>query len=1093
MFINRYRVVYLIIVAIIIVGLLSYFNLTREEMPDVTMPMGIVTTVYTGAAPQEVESLITDKIEGKLKELEDVESIKSTSSNGMSIIRVEFEVGTDIDDKINEIRNKMGEIQNELPEDSQSPIIRGIESSDLPMMALNISGEYDLTTLTHIAEDVSKEIQQLGGISEVLMVGGVEGEIHIYVDPAKLATYNVSTNQIRSAIVNANISMPGGDIELDDTQFNVRVPASFGDIHELENIIVTLQNGVPIFVKDIAQVVDTTTEATSYSKIYDSRLSQEKESTPVITLSIMKDSDGDATELSGKIKNILDEGKGNLYPQDVFVTITDDTGVEVNETLDDVVGNALSGLLVVIIVLYLLIGLRESIIVALVIPLSLFISFYLMEFSNMSLNSMSLVGLILALGMLVDNAIVIMENIDRVREEGLDVVTASKKATNQVAPAVFSSTLTTIVAFLPMATMSGMIGEFLKNIPITIIFSIAASLIMSLSITPTLCSRFLSIHKVKETKNKGKLVKARKILSVVFIFILSLYAFMQDGRIGMLSIICGVLFSGAMALKQFKFAGKSHGDISFIKYYEAMMETLLNSKGKRVAAILIAILLFFGSLMTIPLGLLKIELLPSSDSTNLTIDVDTPSGYLLEDTQNIVEKVEKTLFTYPEMISFVSKIGNRGNDLVNRGDNPNIAQISVELVEDNKRERSSVEIMDSLRADFADIAGAKIMVKQSTFAPNTGSPINIKLIGDNLDMLEIVANDFKDILKTVPGTTEVGTSLGEGERELQVHIDKQQASMLGLDPQKISLEIRNAIQGVDVSTLKKNQEETDIRIKTSKGKLTSINDFQQLYFTSTSGEKIAFSRVASLVETQGISAIEHEDLERVVTVDSNIKAGANSTEILRQFQSKIEDYQIPKGITISYGGDNESITESFTDMFFNMMVAILLVFIILAVQFNSLSQPLVILFAVPLSVIGAIAGLIITNNNFGLYAFMGIVALVGIAVNEAIVLVDYTNYLRKNGNQMKEAIIEAGKTRFLPVLATSITTIGGILPLALKEQDYGQIGFVLIFGLMVCALLTLILIPILYSMVEGIKVRVKRRIPIFVERGQSKGEVSIEN
>ncbi|QZY54561.1 efflux RND transporter permease subunit [Crassaminicella profunda] len=1082
-FIENFRVVYLIIIAIFLLGLNAYNTLPREEMPEITLPFAMVTTTYMGAAPQEMENLITDKIETKLKDVDDIESITSTSSNGISSIVVEFEIGTDIDEKVNDMRNKISEIENNLPTDSDTPIVKGFSTSDKPIMTLNVSGDYDLTILKDMAEDIQDEIEKIEGISEVNMVGGANREISIYVDSSKLATYNITIDQIRNAIVNANTIVPGGDIELDHMQFNIRTIGEFTKIEEIENTIVALQNGMPIYLKNIANVKDSYEKITSYSERYEKGVSKDQTFKRTISLSITRENNADIVGLSGQIKELLKSSKGTLYPEDVEVAISGDVAVEVDDKLNDVMGNALSGLLVVILVLFLFIGFRESLIVAFVIPLTLLTSFVLLQKNGMTFNTMSMLALILALGMLVDNAIVIMENIDRIRDEGLDVLNASKVATNQVAPAVFASTLTTMAAFYPMALTSGIMGEFLKTIPITVMFAIGTSFVVSIIVTPVLCSRFLSKHKEKNSKNKGKFEFYRKIISVVFVFVLSLFAFLEDGNIGIISWVCAFGFSGAMYIKLFKSSNKGHGESKIIKKYTNMMNTLLKSKIKRIGIIILGGVIFFVSLLSIPLGILKIELFPTTDSTSFTIDVALPSGYLLEDTGEAVTKIEEILLSYPEMNTIVSKVGSEGaGGFRGGGSTINKAEISIDLVDAKERERSSNEIVNAVRKDLKSVAGAEITIGEEKMGPSSGKPISIQLKGENLESLTKVANDFEQILKEVDGTTETSSTVGDGPPELQVIIDKQKASILGLDVKNTSSEIRKAIQGTKISTFKENQDEIDIVVRTNEQQIKTISDLEKIYFTSNKGEKILFSQVASLVESKGFTKIKHEDLKKIVKVESNMTKGANSTEVVKNFQSKISDYHLPKDVEISFGGEKKDIQESFTDMFMNMGIAILLVFIILAVQFNSLSQPMVILFSVPLATIGAIIGLIITGNSFGLFSFMGIVSLVGIAVNDAIVLVDYTNYLRKQGYELMDAIKEAGKTRFAPVFATSITTIGGILPLALKEPDYAQLGFALIFGLLASTVLTLIFIPILYSVVEEFKVKIRRKIPIFVDQ-----------
>ncbi|MFZ5967721.1 MAG: efflux RND transporter permease subunit [Bacillota bacterium] len=1085
-FINQYRVVYLIIIALVLMGTNVFLSLPREERPEIILPYGMVTVSYNGAAPNEIESLITDKVEAKLDEIDDIKSITSTSSNGLSSVFIEFEEGVDINDKLQEMRNKISDIQNQLPEDSDAPIVRSFETGSMPIMVFNISGEYDFVTLKAIAEDIKAEIEKINGISEVTIVGGLEREINVYIDPAKLATYNVSVSEIRNAISKSNVNAPGGELSLDGLNYNIRTVAAFNAVEEIENIIVSNKNSTPVFLKDVARVQDDFAQATSYSEMYVKGVSEDKDITHSISISIVKKDDADTIKPSEDIKKLLADQKGRLYPEDVFISITEDAAVEVDERLGDVTGNAISGLLLVIVVLFLFIGFRESLIVAFVIPLSLFASFILMNLYGMTFNTVSMLALILALGMLVDNAIVIMENIDRYRDEGMDISNASKIATNQVAPAVASSTLTTMAAFLSMAFMSGPMGEFLRVIPITVMFAIGSSLVISLAITPALCSRFLSKHKVERKDRNTRMEFIRNIMSVVLVFGISLYAFSDKGSFGWLSWTGAIIFSAAMVIKKFKFREDLGHDSKIIQAYTGFLSNILATKRRRIALILLALVLFVTSLATIPLGLLKIELVPATDTTSLSINVETPTGYLLEDTGSVITEIEQVLFSYPEIESFVSNVGNTGsrNTIATASgrDKSNTGKISVYLVPLEERERTSMEIVESLRRDMKDIAGAKITFEEARRGPSAGTPISIELRGDNLDELSGIANDFEETLTSINGVIEPNVSSGEGAPELQVVVHKQRASLLGLDPTMIASEIRNAIQGVKASTFKENQDEIDIMIRTYEEKFNTIKDIENIYFTNSMGEKIAFSQVAALEETKGLTAIDHDDLQRIVKVEADLSEGITMNEVLKEFQLKIKDYPMPEDISVSYGGEAETTEDTFAELFLNLIMAVILVYIILAIQFNSLSQPLTILFSVPLAVVGVMPGLILTNNSFGMYGFMGIVSLVGIAVNDAIVLVDYINYLKRDGYDMKDAIVEAGKTRFMPVLATSITTIGGILPLALKDLEYGQMGFALIFGLMTSTLLTLIFIPVLYSLSEEFKGWFQKKVPVLVER-----------
>lgn len=1059
-FVERYRVVYLILIGLLLLGGTAYIGLPREKAPEIELPYVNIMTTYVGASPNEIEKLITDEIESKINGLEDIKEITSTSQNGVSSITIEYEIGTDVDKKIQDINNEISKMKSKLPKDSDDSIVRKYDIGKSPIMKLNISGDYDLVTLKNIAEDIKDEIEKINGIQEVDLIGGLDREIHIYIDEGKLKTYNLTTGDIKNAISSSNLDFPGGDIELDDTNYNIRTIGSFKEIEDIENTVIMTKDNVAIKLKDVAEVKDTFEDVKSYAQMFERGMSDENETTNTIKLSIKRKDDGDIIGPCNEILALIEGEKGILYPSDVFVSVANNQAVDVQDSLNDVVSNAISGLLVVIIVLFLFIGLRESIIVSFVIPLSLLCSFILMKNTEMTFNGVSVLALILALGMLVDNAIVIMENIDRIRDEGYDIKTASKVATNQVAPAVMASTLTTMAAFFPMALMGGIMGQFMKVIPIVVMFSIGSSFVISLVITPVLCSKFLSKYKKDKKKVSPKIKKLKNMLAVAFVFILSIYAFSIDGKVAIITVVLAIIFAAAMFIKRFKMKeNTSHEDMVIIKKYSSFMESVLNSKKKRILVLVFAFLIFVSSLATIPMGLLKIKLLPDTDSTTFTINIETPPGYLLSETENVVYHVESLLYKYEEIDNFVSSLGSDSNK----------ASVDVNLVESDNREKTSNEIAAAIRTEMMDIPGAKLTISKQASGPPTGKPISVELRGDDLDSIEKVANDFKKVIENIDGTTEVFTSLEGGRPELQIEVNKEKAATLGLSVSDVSMQIRSTIQGIKVSELKQNNEETDIIIKNYKNEFKTLKDLEKIYITSNKGEKVPFKTVASIREDTGLSKIEHNDLDRIVKIEGEVE-GITSREVIQQFKEKIKDYSMPKGIAISYGGETQETQESFTELFIDMIIAVLLVFIILAVQFNSLSQPIVILVSVPLAVIGVMAGLILTNNNFGMYGFMGLVSLVGIAVNDAIVLVDYTNYLRKSGYKLLDAIREAGKTRFMPVLATSITTIGGILPLAIKNAEYGEMGYALIFGLVTSTVLTLVIIPIGYSLLEEFKV-----------------------
>ncbi|MCG8539705.1 MAG: efflux RND transporter permease subunit [Clostridia bacterium] len=1097
-FIERHRVVYLLILIILIWGMMAYFQMPREIDPEVRLPYGYVITTYVGAAPEEVEFLITDKIEKEMDKIEDVKSIESSSGYGFSNVFLEFESGVDLDKKLQEMREGVQSIQSELPNQAETPIVDSFESNDGPIMIINLSGDYDFITLKNMAQRIGDGLENIKDVSEVEIIGGLEREIKINVDPQKLAIYNISLEQINHAISMSNVNLPGGNIVLNKRDYNIRTVGKFQSVEEIEKVVVTYLGGSPLYLKDIAEVEDGYKEPENYSRMSIGLGTENPSIKNAISLSIKKNQSKDIIKISKKIHEFLEEEKGNLYPRDLEVEISGDISVYVENELGTVFNSAKGGLFLVIIVLFIFIGFFEAIVVAIVIPLAIFLACGFMNTADMTFNTISLFSLVLAVGMLVDNGIVVMENIDRLRLKGISARLAAEAGSNQIAPAIAASTLTTLAAFFPIALTPGIIGDYIRPIPITVIFALTSSFFIAMTVTPALSSRLLNKnHSIGRLKRKPYLDRAIKIISIILVFILSMYAFMErndsGASFGFLSWTFAILFSIAIGVKIFK-GNKSKNKHPIIQRYGEILYSIIINRRKKLIALLVVFMAFISSIMLIPLGILKVEMFSEQDFTRLNINIKAPKGTDLDTTASIASEVEKRLFDYPEIKSFVTNIGFVGADSLEQfslsvGGTPNMARIMIDLVEKEYRDRTSMEIVDDMIRKVEDIAGAEIEVKQFQGGPPAGSPVYIRIEGEDLEELKTLGKDLTGILKKIDGTRNVKNSLEVGSPELQIRVDKDKAVSLGLNDMVVALGVRNAIHGYEATTFKDNQDEIDVVIRTINGKLKNIEDLEKLYFYSNFGQAIPFSQVASIYETKSLNIIQHHDTKRYVAITSDIDKDIVALDIIEAFKEGIKDYPIPEDVYISYGGEAEDIEESFMDMFVNMIIAAILVYIILSVQFNSLSQPFVILFSVPLALIGVIFGLVITGNNFSFIAFVGVVALVGIAVNDAIVLVDYINYLRKSGYDISEAIKETGMTRFIPVLATTITTIGGILPLTLKPSGYSAMGYSIIFGLGMATVLTLVIVPILYSLVESVKVRFRKLL--FIRGGKNEETIDI--
>ncbi|MCT4619540.1 MAG: efflux RND transporter permease subunit [Marinisporobacter sp.] len=1068
LFVDRPRIMILLIILIVYAGMISFTQMPKEINPEIRLPYINVTTTYTGASPEEMETLVTDELENKISEIEGIKSLKSTSSLGYSNVDISFDVNADMEKMKNEVKDKVSEAKGALPDDADEPYISEAETGNKYVLILNLTGVDDLVELKNSADRIRDEIKKNKDVSDVEVYGGLEREIKVMVDPHKLAAYNLRLDQIGNALRDSNTTIPGGNVYLDHKKYNVRTIGKFKDVEDMKNVVVSYTGSGPLYIKDIGVVVDGYKEIQSDARMSVGIGTKNPTVKKSVTLVVKRKEGSDAIAIGEEVRRILNEGKGSIYPEEMETHITMDLAEEIDRNLGDVFDNAKSGLFLVIIVLYIFIGLSESLVVSVVIPLALLASTILLKNMGASINTMILFSMILAVGMLVDNGIVVMENIDRLRMKGVNAKDAAKAATNQVAPAILSATLTTLAAFLPMAITPGLYGYWLKWIPITVIAALGSSFFIATTVTPALSSVFLKEHGKKDKKKKKFLDIGMKGISILAVFILSMLSF-KDKHEGFLNtnILAWsftIVFTGAIIYKLIK-GKKNPLESPFIRTYGNILHSIIISKKKKFIVLGIVAALLVGSVMLPISGILKITVFGDMDAEEFNVNIKTPVGSELETTSNIAAEVEKILFDYPEMKSFSTSISS-----------PERARIRVKLLEKDKRERTSMEIAEDCRDRIKDIPGAEITIGQMKGGIDFGNKdIEIMIYGKNFDTLKSVANDFTDTLKNIEGTFDAGNNFENGLSEMQIIINREKAASLGLDHRSISMGIRNAVHGLKATTFKINQEEIDVMIRTTKEKLSHKEDFNNIYFYGKSNQPIPFSYVATAKEEEGCSAIFHHSEKRYAKVGANVKNQEQKMAIQEAFMKKVNEYPMPKGYSIGFDREQEEVNDYFINMGKNMLIAMILVYLILSIQFNSLSQPFVILFSVPLAVIGVFIGLTLVGSYLGLTSLIGMVSLVGIAVNDAIVLVDYINYLRKNGYEMDQAIKETAMTRFIPVMSTTITTVGGILPLTLKNDFYAPMGYAIIFGLSFATLLTLVIVPILYSLVEGMKAYFKNR------------------
>ena len=1071
LFIDRFKVVYLIIFTLLFMGVYTYDILPKESKPDVSLNMVVIQTVYPGASVTDVENLITEEIEDKVNGLDGVTEVESTTESGLSKVMVTFEDDYDMDDAEQEINNEISSMS--LPDDAYDPYVGVIETGEIPVLKVTLTGEYDLVALKEFGEDLQSHMENVKGIREVDLSGGYEREIQVMVDFNRLREYGMDVATLKNILQASNINIPAGDAAIDEEMLNVRLDESFSSVEEIENLILFSSGDSTVFLRDVAQVKDGYKTPDEYSQVYIRGESENEESTPAVYITVYRDSGFDIIKPCEELRGIIEGAPGDIFPSDVKTIITSDQSQDVTEDLWTVINNALGGLITVVIVLFIFIGLNESLIVSTVIPLSLLMSFLMMKQWGITFNSISLTGFIIALGLLVDNAIVVMENVDRLREEGVDRVTASKVGSNQVGPAIFAATLTTIGAFLPVVYVPGIMGKFMSVMPKTVIFIIVSSLIVSVVVTPTLCSRFLSKYKEEGEKKSRFSPKTGRIISGAFIFGLSLLAFANEWRITPMTVMASVAFTGIYAAKvHLAEKAKKTGKAGFTqRYKEFIYGTLVNGKRKAII-IVIAVVTFVAAIATIPMGMLRFELFPEEEPSAIDISIEAPVGTMLEDTKEIALGAEKIVLKYEDVESFTVNVGDGGDYK---------AVISAELVPEDERAMRGAQMITSIREEVKSIPGAQftVDVKDSMSKMRSGAPVSIGLNGDDMEQLSGMAQKYLDELVKIDGVVEPRITTEGGLMEMNIDIDNNRAALYGLNISSLASEIRTQISGTKAGAYKNGNSEYDISIYYADGKIESIRDFDKIFFTANDGSLVNFHDVATIEYEQGLGKIDREDGERVVYVEADVQPGMNSNIINKQFNKATEDIRLPEDVTKVIGGDAKDLNEQMSNMAFSFMIALLLVYIVLVIQFNSMLQPIVILLSVPFAIIGVIFGLIATGNNLGFYAMFGVVALVGIAVNDAIVLIDYTNYLRSEGMDRRLAVAEAVRTRFQPVLATSLTTIGGVLPLALYNDTFSQLGFALIFGLVASTVLTLLIIPIMYYNFDSVGEKLSIKTGLF--------------
>ncbi len=1112
--------VFLLTLMILLFGISSYNNMPKEAYPEVDWPEIYINTPYFGNSAEDIENLITRPLEKELSTISELKKLKSSSLQDFSIITAEFDADLAMDDAVRKVKDAVDKAKSELPNDlTEDPEVLEINMSEIPIMSVNISGDYPNEQLRKYAEYLEDEIEDLKEISSVDLKGALEREVKIEVDLPRMEAMEVSFTDIENAVRSENLNMSGGEVLNNGFRNSIRVIGEFENVTELENMIIKNETNAPIYLRDIADVSFGEKEKTSIARA--NRL-------PVISLDVIKRGGTNLLNASDKIKAAVEKARKEVFPADIEVTLFNDQSVMTRSMVDNLENSIISGVILVVLVLLFFLGIRNSMFVGLAIPLSMLMGILLINVIGYSLNMMVLFSLILALGMLVDNAIVVVENIYRYMQRGYSGIEAAKYGTGEVALPIVASTATTLAAFVPLAFWPGIMGSFMKYMPITLIIVLSSSLFVALVINPVFTSRFMKV----DERADDSAVRRRKTRNVLLgaLVMLGLAAMAHFSATMWLRNLLGVAIAITL-LNVFFFRGASFW---FQQQVIPRLEKAYNWFIRKVLHKYMPVAVFVGTilLLVFALGLLganapKVVLFPETDPQYVNAFVELPMGKDIEATNGILKeielKVEEAMKPYSKISeAMLSQIGENTSD-PNAGPafgaSPHKARLTVTFIPSDKRgDLSSREAMEVIRKAVRGYAGVKIIVDREQSGPPQGKPINIELRGDEIDTLATLSENIIAFInsKNIGGIEELKADVSIGKPEMLVHIDRESARTFQISTFGIADAIRTAVFGKEISKFKQGEDEYPINLRLADEyryqKENLLN--QKITFRSPANGQISqvpISTVADLSYSSTYSSINRKDEERMITIYSNVLDGYNGNEIVAELKDLLVDYPMPNGYNYTFTGQQEEMADQMAFLSTAFSVAVFAIFLILVAQFNSVTAPFIIILSVLFSTIGVFLGYVAGDMDIEIVMTgVGIISLAGIVVNNAIVLVDYINLLVKRKREslgyesmnqltkqdVKEAIIEGGATRLRPVLLTAITTVLGLIPMAygfnfnfftfISDLDpqifiggdnavfWGTMAWTVIYGLVFATFLTLVVVPVMYWLAYRLKAAVGR-------------------
>jgi HAE1 family hydrophobic/amphiphilic exporter-1 len=1000
---------------LLILGFFTYSKLSVDLLPEMELPVAAVMTSYSGAGPEEVESGVTELLESALTTVSNVDTIQSISAAGQSVVIMMFNWGTDMDAAAIEMKDSIGFVEGYLPDGASDPLVIKMDPTMMPIMQIGISGE-DLAQVQEIAEEVIEpRLSRIPEVASVIITGGQERQVKVEIDPVRLENYGLTLSQVAQVLQMENFNMSSGKVTQGTREYYVRNMQEFETIEDIRNVAIVTATGSNLRLGDIATITDGYKEMEQFTRV------NHREA---VGVHLMKQSDANTVKASEAVRKELAKIQQELN-LDLDVDIVYDAAEYINQSIDSTIKMIYEGALLAVLVLFLFLrNMRSTLIIFTAIPLSIIATFILMYFYGTTLNLITMGGLALGVGRIVDDSIVVFENIYRHRSLGLPPMEAAVTGASEVSSAVIASTMTFIAVFLPMVFVEGLASIIFAPMAMTISFAILCSLFVALTVIPLMSSRILTDKSMQRiTEGSGRIFNATQ-----------------------------------------KFGGWID---SLGERYKVLIQACLN---RRRRVIIIVTLLMVASLAAIPL--VGAEFMPATDSGEISVSIETDKGSTLEDTDEVIRQVENRLLDIPEVELVFTSVGSAGTMMMSSGSGgTNTSILYVKLCPKNERQRGVEMVAEDMRQQLAGLAGTKVAVSvmDATSSFGSTSPVVVQVSGDDLDVLREISTEVADIVRSTPGTREVTSSITDGNPEMQIRIDRARAAAYGLTPMQVASEIKSAMDGTVATRYKVDGQEVDVKVSYTSEGHSDVDYLTNLTILSPQGAVVKLSQIATFELAQGPVQIIREDQVRKAEVTADL-LNRDLNSVMTDIQTSIGQMNLPAGYEITFGGENEEMMESFASLAVALLLAIILVYAVMAVQYESFFNPFVIMFSIPTCIIGVVFGLLLTGRSFSITAFIGVIMLVGIAVANAIVYVDYLKRLRERGMERDEAIAEAGRVRLRPILMTAFTTILAMLPMAIGLGEGAELiaplATVVIGGLLASTLITLVLVPVVYSIFD---------------------------